>query len=370
MSDTIFHKLAKVLDTLPNGFPSTESGVEIKLLKKIFTPEEADLFCDLRMMPATPAQISQRTGRPLEGLLEKLREMDSRGQLSTFEFGGEHYFRMVPWLFGIYEFQLHWMDREFAELNEEYYPHFIRQFSQTRPALMQTLPIEEEIVVTQAALPYEQVSNILENSESIMVRDCICKKEQGLIDNPCDRPVEVCLVFAPVPGAFHTNENERAISKEEARTIIKESEKNALVHLTSNIQSGHFYICNCCGCCCAMLTGITKQGLPAWQVVNSRYYAAVNPDKCSLCGVCADERCQVGAIEAGDEAYEIIPEKCIGCGLCITTCDEQAIQLLEKSPDQITPPPQDEIAWYIEKGRTRGVDFSQYVGKQKGADYT
>ena len=36
MSDEIYRKLAKVLDTLPNGFPASESGVEIKLLKKIF----------------------------------------------------------------------------------------------------------------------------------------------------------------------------------------------------------------------------------------------------------------------------------------------------------------------------------------------
>ena len=34
---------------LPNGFPSTENGVEIKLLKKIFKPEQAALFCDLRL---------------------------------------------------------------------------------------------------------------------------------------------------------------------------------------------------------------------------------------------------------------------------------------------------------------------------------
>lgn len=44
-----FHKLAKVLDTLPNGFPATQSGVKIKLLKKIFTPGQTDLFCDLRL---------------------------------------------------------------------------------------------------------------------------------------------------------------------------------------------------------------------------------------------------------------------------------------------------------------------------------
>ena len=46
MNDQVYRKLAKVLDTLPNGFPATENGLEIKILKKIFTPEEADLFCD------------------------------------------------------------------------------------------------------------------------------------------------------------------------------------------------------------------------------------------------------------------------------------------------------------------------------------
>ena len=33
MSEAIYQTLAKVLDTLPNGFPATESGVKIKLLK-------------------------------------------------------------------------------------------------------------------------------------------------------------------------------------------------------------------------------------------------------------------------------------------------------------------------------------------------
>jgi electron transport complex protein RnfB len=49
MNNGVYYRLAKVLDTLPNGFPPTESGVEIRLLEKIFTPEEADLFCDLRL---------------------------------------------------------------------------------------------------------------------------------------------------------------------------------------------------------------------------------------------------------------------------------------------------------------------------------
>ena len=75
MSDEVYHNLAKVLDTLPNGFPATESGAEIKLLKKIFAPEEAELFCDLRLTFETAEQIAERTGRPIEGLNEMLITM-------------------------------------------------------------------------------------------------------------------------------------------------------------------------------------------------------------------------------------------------------------------------------------------------------
>ena len=35
-----FQKLAERLDQIPNGFPKTGSGVELKLLAKLFTPEE------------------------------------------------------------------------------------------------------------------------------------------------------------------------------------------------------------------------------------------------------------------------------------------------------------------------------------------
>jgi Na+-translocating ferredoxin:NAD+ oxidoreductase subunit B len=66
MADTIYRKLSAVLDTLPNGFPSTVSGVEIKLLKKIFTSDQVELFCDMRLTFETAEEIAQRTGRSLQ----------------------------------------------------------------------------------------------------------------------------------------------------------------------------------------------------------------------------------------------------------------------------------------------------------------
>ena len=48
MPDDVYRKLATVLDTLPNGFPATDSGLEITLLEKIFTPAEptSSATCD------------------------------------------------------------------------------------------------------------------------------------------------------------------------------------------------------------------------------------------------------------------------------------------------------------------------------------
>ena len=44
MDHAVYRKLAKVLDTLPNGFPATDSGVEVKRLKKVFSPEQAEVL--------------------------------------------------------------------------------------------------------------------------------------------------------------------------------------------------------------------------------------------------------------------------------------------------------------------------------------
>lgn len=360
MGDEVYRKLAKVLDTLPNGFPSTKSGVEIKLLKKIFTQEEADLFCDMKLTFETAQQISERTGRPLIGLEEMLSTMADKGQIFRIDLEGTLAFKMMPWVFGIYEFQLGRLDKEFAELNEEFHPVFGKQFFDKKPQLMQTLPVEKAISFNQEALPYERVFTIIETGQSFLVNECICKKEKGLLGKPCDRPLEVCLAIAPLPGVFDDYPLGKVISKEEAHELLRKTEEAGLVHLTGNVQTGQIYICNCCGCCCGVLAGINALGIPASKVVNSHYYAEIDEDQCTVCGLCVDERCQVNAIEERDDSYQIIRERCIGCGLCIDTCPGEAIHLVRKKEEEIVPPPVDDADWFKERGRMRGVDFSKY----------
>jgi Pyruvate/2-oxoacid:ferredoxin oxidoreductase delta subunit len=358
MGDEIYHRLAKVLDTLPNGFPTTESGIEIKLLKKIFRPEDAELFCDLRLNWETAQQIAERTNRPLPGLEDHLNEIRRRGQIFGADVGGVSIFKMLPWAFGIYEFQVDHMDRELAEMCEEYARAYGEPFFKNKPQLMQVIPVEQEIQACHEALPYEKVSSIIETGKSFMVQDCICKKEQGLLDSPCDRPLDVCMAIAPIEGVFDKYDHGRKLSRDEAYDLLQKCEENALVHLTWNMQNDHFFICNCCGCCCGVLRSINEWGIS--NAVNSYYYAEIDPEACAACGTCADERCQVYAIEEGVDAYRVIKEKCIGCGLCVSTCPSEAIQLIRKQPDEIVLPPKDEMEWYEKRGHLRGVDFSQY----------
>jgi electron transport complex protein RnfB len=356
MINEVYKNLARILDTLPNGFPETESGVEIRLLKKIFKPEQAELFCELRLTMETADEIAARTGRdPVQtnALLETMRE---DGQVFSVKFGDTRWYKLMPWVFGIFEFQLPRLDREMAELAEEF-EEYSKNFFSTKPQLMQVLPVEKEVSPVQTALPWEKVSFIIEHGQSFRIMDCICKKKNELLDKPCNRTVRVCMAIAPVPDIFEDDEQGRVITRGEAYSILKKSEEEALVHLTGNTQFGQFYICNCCSCCCGVLRSINKYGLPASNVVNSQYYAEIDVDSCTGCGLCAEERCQVGAIEPGD-TYRVIRERCIGCGLCISTCPASAIRLVRKPESEIVQPPLTENEWFEERGKNRGVDFT------------
>ena len=360
MPNDPFRKLQEVLDTLPNGFPKTDDGLEIRILKKIFTEEDALLFCDLRLSFETAEQIAERTERPLDGLLERLKIMWERGQIFGVDFSGTHVFRMAPWIFGIYEFQLKHLDRELAELCKAYEPWFAPQFFQQKPALMHVVPIEEEVESENHPLPFDKVSSIIEKGKAFGVADCICKKEHEILDMPCTKPLEVCLSIAPIEGFFDNHPLKiRPISKEEAYKILKMSEEAGLVHMTNNFEKGHFFICNCCGCCCGVLRAINEYGIT--NAIHTNYVAEIDPDACVSCGICAETRCQVHAIEEGDEGFSVIKERCIGCGLCISTCPSDAVRLVKKAPDKTEETPKNESDWYSKRAEVRGVDYSRYA---------
>jgi Na+-translocating ferredoxin:NAD+ oxidoreductase subunit B len=350
-----------VRDNLPSGFPATENGVEIRLLKKIFDPAEAKLFCRLKLNFETPERISERTGHSAAELVHKLEIMKNKGQIFGIDVNGVKFYRMLPWAFGVYELQAPRMDREMAIMFQEYAEAFSKQFFSTAPPLMQVIPIEKEIPGQQQVLSYERVSSIIKNSRSFMYFDCICKKEKQLLGKPCNRPVQVCTAYAPIAGIFDNHPFGTAMTRQEAYDLLSRAEAQSLVHLTWNVQNGHYFICNCCGCCCRVLNSIKELGFPSSYVLNSYYYAVIDPDTCSACGICAKERCQVNAIVQEGGKYRVTTKQCIGCGLCVSTCPEKAVSLMRKPEDEIKTPPENEIQWHIARAKMRGVDISEFI---------
>jgi ferredoxin len=281
-----------------------------------------------------------------------------KGQIQGIELGSTRIFRMLPWAIGIYEAQLPRIDRDLARLCNQYNDHFIPRFLDKKPQLMRTIPVGQDVAPTQRALPYDEVSGIIEGGQAFLLNDCICKKEEQLLDHGCDHPLEVCLAVAPIAGLFDDPPSGRLISKEEAYAVLEKAEDAGLVHLTSNVASGHYFICNCCGCCCGVLKGITKHGLSG--VINSDFYSEIEDESCVGCGVCVEHVCQVDAISEQEQTYRIDRARCLGCGNCVGLCPTDAIRLLAKSPEDRILPPADQDAWLDERARIRGVDYSAY----------
>ncbi len=347
---SVYYKLREHLDTMPNGFPASESGVEIEILKKIFTEEEASLFINLKLKLETPQQISERTGIKLEVVERLLPEMKKKGQLLGITVKKFSLYKAIPYVFGIYEFQLKRMDKDMALLFEKYDKEaFAENFFSTSPALMKTIPIGIEVNDDTRIEPYESITGILEGAKSWAVRGCVCKTEKSLLGRKCSKPMEVCLSFAPVENAFDDDQSGRAITKDEAYKILKMSEEAGLVHMTSNVKSGHYYICNCCSCCCGPLTKYITVSKNA--AAKSNYQAIVDKYACISCGICLD-RCQADAIELNDFA---IITNCIGCGLCVSTCPSGAIKLVRRDSSDSLPVPSDEREWMEMRVKERGI---------------
>jgi Na+-translocating ferredoxin:NAD+ oxidoreductase subunit B len=350
MTASSYEQLAKALDRLPNGYPRTESGIEIRILKKLFSQDEAALAAQLTGTWETLDQLAGRLGTPTRELRGVLSNLAKRGLVWINRQEGKAYFRLTPFIVGFYEEQVGTIDHELAHMAEEYFRQGgTKGIMQPQPAIHRVLPAQGA-VKTEWVLPYDDVRLILENAKTFNVRDCICRIEQDLLGaRKCDFPLDICINFSdqerePVEGD---------ISKAEALALLKKSEQIGLVHTVSNVITGLGYVCNCCGCCCGILRGITEYGI-AESVAYANYFAVIEPDLCLGCGTCI-ERCQVDAILDRDGVSVVQVENCIGCGLCVTGCPEGAARLELKPEAEIIQPPVDFESWEQERLKNRGL---------------
>jgi ferredoxin len=363
MNQEIYRKVAQKLDAIPNGFPQTESGVELKILAKIYTFEEAALASEMQLTPESAEQIARRISKDPAKTASLLEEMVRKGLIRAVDEGEQCKFGLIPWVVGVYENQLGRLDEELVQLLEEWFVEAAVQWAgvlNTLPSIHKVIPVEKSIPFEVQIFPYEQASALLDNAKSFGVRKCICRVHRGLAGQPCKYPLETCVVFAQTEGAFDDDPDTRAITKEEAMRILRETEDAGLIHSSANVREGHEYICNCCTCCCGLMRSLYMFGLEN-SVAKSDFHAAVDSEKCTGCGTCV-KRCQFGVPSILDDVSHVDERRCVGCGQCVMTCPSGAMALVRRSKDQISLTPRDAEEWAMQRARKRGISLQEPAG--------
>ena len=345
--EDIYKQLARILDGIPEGYPATDSGVELKILAKLFTTEEAMLACHLELEPLSAGDVARRIGWEERHTFTLLKGMTKKGLIETEKGEGGLRFKLMPFVVGFYEGQRARLDEEFAHLVETYYIEGFHKMMSVNPPIHRIIPIEEVIPVNLEVMPYERASAIIESAVSCGLMSCICRVQKNLVGQGCKSAIYNCLVFSSRVNAFENKDNFRTITKEQAKEILAEAQRQGLVHSTRNVRQGVTYICNCCTCCCAILQGLAKYGHMN-AVGKSDFMAALDQDMCSGCGLCT-ERCPFHALAMAEGVCILDTTRCYGCGLCVSTCPTGALTLNLKPGAQIQPPPVSESQWRKER---------------------
>jgi len=352
-----YRLLAQRLDSLPNGFPATEDGVELRLLAHLYTPDEASLAAQLRLTLETPEQLSERLGGDVKALRTTLKSMTRRGLVNAGRVEGGIAFGLLPFVVGIYELQVGRLDAEFASLFEAFYQRSFGQMLAIQPAVHRVIPVGESVRMDMHIHPYESVTEILAGAQAWGVVDCICRKQKALIGEPCQHPVDVCLILSQTPGAFQESSSVHSLTRLEAEDTLRRAARAGLVHSVSNYQGnrgGLSYICNCCTCSCGILRGIAELELPN-AVARSAYANRVDDGLCTGCELCV-AACQFGALFL-DGIVHVDTLRCVGCGVCVPVCPDGALALVRRPAEEVLAPPADEADWQQQRAGRRGLDM-------------
>jgi electron transport complex protein RnfB len=236
----VYEKLQDRLDKFPQGFPRTKSGVELEILKRLFAPDEAEIMLHLKPLPEKLSDIAKRAGRDETELGKKLYDMSKRGLIMRWQAPDKAmYYFMIPWVIGIFEFQLNNLTRENMELFEKFYEEAtVPYWKNKKTGMLRVIPVEKEIQGKTEIHPYEQVSQIIESNTKFAVADCICRKIEKMKGHGCDKLMEACMSFGPAAEFYIGNGLGREITKDEARQILEKAEEDGLIHCSSN-QSGN-----------------------------------------------------------------------------------------------------------------------------------
>ena len=342
--EQVYFKLQRHLDKQPVGFPATQSRVELKILKHIFTPKEAQIATYLSYKFDPLETVFDRV-RHIIGSSEELKELldgsQKKGGVESKIKGDKRHYCLAPLVVGMYEMQLKRLTPEFIKDYNEYIndKKFGIDFLSAEPPQTRTIPISQSIHHQYHISTFDEVAALLEQAEApFAILECICRKKKAMEGGSCkvtDRK-ETCLAIGHIAQHALMGDFGRELTRDEAMSILEINQKQGLVLQLSNTEKAEF-ICSCCGCCCGLL-GVHKHIPKPVDFWVSNFHAVVDKSACDGCGVC-EKRCQISAVHVCEKEQPAVVnlDRCIGCGLCVPTCPRNAMTLL-KNPTEVRPP--------------------------------
>ena len=354
MADHIYRRIQEQLDNYSMGFPRTDSGIELKILRRLFSEEDAALFVAMTPALEAPDAVASRLDRPEADVARQLDGMAERGLLFRLRKGGVSRYGAIPFAHGIFEFQIKDLEPDFAAMVTEYFDEaFDESMRRGADYFLRTIPVGKSIDATSRVACYDDAVEILKTKEKIVVTNCICRVRANMLDEGCDKPKEACFMFGSMGQYYLDRGMGREIGLDEGIKILEDCREAGLVTqpATSQNPAG---MCNCCGDCCGPLVALNKHPRPA-ELVFSNYVAKLDTEACIGCEDCLD-RCQMGALTmTDDEVAALDPDRCIGCGLCVTACPSEALSLHPKPQDLQRVPPENSMAQMMAMAVKRGV---------------
>ncbi|MFY9328840.1 MAG: 4Fe-4S binding protein [Georgfuchsia sp.] len=339
MANRIYSQLREKIDTYSFGFPATSSGVEIELLQKLFTPDEAEVGVNLGMKPEPVEVIAARMNRDPKELAGVLAGMVRKGTVfNSVSRQGETRYHGAPYMHGLAENSAGNMDPELAKLFERYQEEsdgFLQYFGALPlQSFVRFVPVGEALDSELNVAPYNQIEELLKSKKTIAAIPCYCRDHKKVLGGNCQlSSKDACFVFDWLADYSVERGQARYLSLEEALETQRGFEEAGLVNMPSNVESA-LALCHCCGDCCTIFRAIKTHPKPAEAVV-SDFYAEVGQNECNACEACI-EYCPMDAIsndDIADGTVAINLDRCIGCGVCISRCSVEALKLREKPED-------------------------------------
>jgi Pyruvate/2-oxoacid:ferredoxin oxidoreductase delta subunit len=344
LTQPVYRKLLEVMQRRRGPYAGMDIPEFFTLVEALFTPQQAEVNNALPSKPVTAATVARELGWEPRRVGQILEVMADRGLCATHTAGGVRYYRGVPFMPGIFEYQFlpgrsADRDKTIAVLIHRYKQAFtaVRGVPTVRFPLTRVITVERTIAAGNAIHTYDQVAGYIQTHDPIGVGTCYCRHAAALRgEDVHGMPLEVCMWFGRAAEYAIERLGGRKLTKQAALALLDRAEAAGLLHMTRNTAAEIDFLCNCDRWHCEVVTEMLKQPKPG-RIFNSGFEPRLDAGRCSACGTCID-RCPAAALTLnGDGLPEMDADRCFGCAVCATGCPEGAIAMTAKA-DFPAPP--------------------------------